>query len=276
MKIKHNKKRNTAFVYESIIREGTAAILKNDEETKEKVVAIIKEHFKEGSLLRKDLECFRSLYEKQDLNKENSEKILREAKLEKRLIDDKKLFEAQSHLIKDINTELTPTLFNNFVPNYRTLATIAQIFSTNITPKNRVILENQIIHDMTQSPDQQNETEVDNVVYHSFVSKFNEKYEDSLLDEQKELLGYYISSFADNSLSLKTFLNEEISRLKVQLREALELDEIKNDTNMVTQTKSVIQQLDSFATSGVDEKILKTVLKTQQLTKEIFDDGSRN
>ena len=47
------------------------------------------------------------LYEKQDLNKENSEKILREAKLEKRLIDDKKLFEAQSHLIKDINTELT-------------------------------------------------------------------------------------------------------------------------------------------------------------------------
>jgi hypothetical protein len=276
MKIKHNKKRNTAFVYESIIREGTAAILKNDEETKEKVVAIIKEHFTEGSLLRKDLECFRSLYEKQDLNKENSEKILREAKLEKRLIDDKKLFEAQSHLIKDINTELTPTLFNNFVPNYRTLATIAQIFSTNITPKNRVILENQIIHDMTQSPDQQNETEVDNVVYHSFVSKFNEKYEDSLLDEQKELLGYYISSFADNSLSLKTFLNEEISRLKIQLGEALELDEIKNDTNMVTQTKSVIQQLDSFATSGLDEEILKTVLKTQQLTKEIFDDGSRN
>ena len=60
------------------------------------------------------------------------------------------------------------------------------------------------------------------------------------------------------------------------MREALELDEIKNDTNMATQTKSVIQQLDSFATSGVDEKILKTVLKTQQLTKEIFDDGSRN
>ena len=30
MKVKHNKKRNTAFVYEALIREGTNAILKKD------------------------------------------------------------------------------------------------------------------------------------------------------------------------------------------------------------------------------------------------------
>jgi len=276
MKIKHNKKRNTAFVYESIIREGTAAILKNDEDTKNKVVAIIKSHFKEGSLLKKDLECFRSLYENQDLNKENSEKILKEAKLEKRLINEEQLFEEQSKLIRDINKELTPGLFNNFVPNYRTLATIAQIFSTHVSPKNRVILENQIIHNMSQPCEQDVSPAIDNVVYGAFVSKFNEKYEDTLLDEQKELLGYYISSFADNSLSLKTFLNEEIGRLKGQLSEALDLDEIKNDTEMITKTKNVITHLDSFASTGIDEGVLKTVLKTQQLTKEIFDDGSHN
>ena len=276
MKIKHNKKRNTAFVYESIIREGTAAILKKDEDTKNKVVVIIKNHFKEGSLLKKDLECFRSLYENQDLNKENSEKILKEAKLEKRLINEEQLFEEQSKLIRDINKELTPGLFNNFVPNYRTLATIAQIFSSHVPPKNRVILENQIIHNMSQPCEQDVSPAIDNVVYGAFVSKFNEKYEDTLLDEQKELLGYYISSFADNSLSLKTFLNEEIGRLKGQLSEALDLDEIKNDTEMITKTKNVITHLDSFASTGIDEGVLKTVLKTQQLTKEIFDDGSHN
>ncbi len=47
---------------------------------------------------------------------------------------------------------LAPSVFNNFVPNYKTLATIAQIFSNKTSPKNKIILENQIIdrHDKSQ------------------------------------------------------------------------------------------------------------------------------
>ena len=45
MKIRHNKKRNTAFVYEALIREGTAAILKKDEAKRDKIVALLKKHF---------------------------------------------------------------------------------------------------------------------------------------------------------------------------------------------------------------------------------------
>ena len=277
MKIKHNKKRNTAFVYESIIREGTAAILKNDTETKNTVVSLIKKHFKPGSMLRKDLECFRSLYENQNLDIETSQRILKEAKLEKRLIDDKKLFDKQSNLIRDINKELSPSLFNNFVPNYRTLATISQIFSTTTSPKNRVILEDQVVEKMSQSgASGATEVEMDNLLYTSFVSKFNEKYESALLEEQKTLLSYYISSFADNSLELKTFLNEEILRLRSQLEEALKLEEIVNDQEMVQKAEKVIAHLDGFKRKGVDEDVLKTVLKTQQLVKEIFENGSRN
>jgi len=277
MKIKHNKKRNTAFVYESIIREGTAAILKNDTETKNTVVSLIKKHFKPGSMLRKDLECFRSLYENQNLDIETSQRILKEAKLEKRLIDDKKLFDKQSNLIRDINKELSPSLFNNFVPNYRTLATISQIFSTTTSPKNRVILEDQVVEKMSQSgASGATEVEMDNLLYTSFVSKFNEKYESALLEEQKTLLSYYISSFADNSLELKTFLNEEILRLRSQLEEALKLEEIVNDQEMVQKAEKVIAHLDGFKRKGVDEDVLKTVLKTQQLVKEIFANGSRN
>ena len=38
MKIRHNKKRNTAFVYEALVREATAAILKEDAERKDKTI----------------------------------------------------------------------------------------------------------------------------------------------------------------------------------------------------------------------------------------------
>ena len=44
MKRRHNKKRNTALVYEALIKEATAAILRGDHTTKQKIVSIVQEH----------------------------------------------------------------------------------------------------------------------------------------------------------------------------------------------------------------------------------------
>ena len=83
MKTKHNKKRNTAFVFEALVREATVAILKEDSKTRDKATQLIKKHFKPGSLLKKDLDCYRSLYENQQLDRFTSEKILKEVKIQK-------------------------------------------------------------------------------------------------------------------------------------------------------------------------------------------------
>ena len=45
MKVRHNKKRNTAFLYESLIKELTKSIVRNQTETKQKVINILKEYF---------------------------------------------------------------------------------------------------------------------------------------------------------------------------------------------------------------------------------------
>ena len=277
MKIRHNKKRNTAFVYESLIKEATVAILKNDSDRRDKVVKIIKKHFSKDSVLRRDLECYRSLYEEQRFDKDTSIRILREAKLASRVLDVHGLFVKQSDLISDVNKELSPTVFNNFVPNYKTLASIAQIFSGKLSPKNAIILENQIITNMCKIPDRpQSSSPADNLVYQSLVSKFNEKYHVNLLSEQKELLNYFISSFADNSLTLKTFLNSEISRLKRSLTEALSASEISSDARMVKKTSQVIEKLNGLYTEDISERVLLTVLKTQMLVQEIFDHGHKS
>jgi hypothetical protein len=118
--------------------------------------------------------------------------------------------------------------------------------------------------------------EIDNVVFKSFVDKFNQKYNDELLQEQKELLNYYIASFADNSLSLKTFLNEEIGRLKTELKKSLDEQEIKHDERMVEKTNLLINKLSSFYENNIDEQVLLTVMKTQTLVKEIFEDGNKD
>ena len=275
MKFRHNKKRNSAFIYEALIREATVATMKNDTQRKEAAVRLLKKHFKSGTLLRKDLECYRSLYENQNLDRLTCEKILKEVKIQKRLIDPEGLFKQQTALIHDINTELSPTAFNNYVPNYKTLATIAQIFSDRVSPKDQVILENTIASNMGMLiTEQKVEAPIDDIVYKTFVNKFNSKYKDELLDEQKELLSHYISSFMDNALQLKMFLNEELARLKTKLEEAKDTDEIKSDRAMLNKTNQVIEKLNSYSKKTISEEVLMTVMRTQALVKEIYNDGS--
>ena len=277
MKIKHNKKRNTAFVYEILIKEATVAILKKDTKRRNNVINIIKKHFKSDSLLRKDLECYRSLYENQNLTQLTSEKIIKEVKLQKRLLDAARLFKQQTALIHDINKEASSSIFNNFIPNYKTLATIDQIFSDRISPKNQVILENEIVKNMTkQFPTKEVVEPIDNIIYNTFVEKFNNKYESNLLEEQKKLLTYYIASFADNALELKVFLNEEIARLKNKLEEAKAINEIKSDTEMLEKTNKIIERLNGFFNRTIDDNLLLTVMRTQELVKEIYTDASHD
>lgn len=275
MKIRHNKKRNTAFVYEALVREATIAVIKNDTETKEKVVKIMKKHFSSNSILKRHLECYRSLYETKGVNKETCEKIIKEAKIGSRLLDATGLFVSQTDLIDDVNKELSPKIFNNFVPNYKTLASIYQIFSTDTSPKNSVILETQLLNDMVEPMDNKEIMQpIDSLVVSSFVQKFNNKYEKTLSEEQKRLLTLYISSFTDNSLSLKSYLNEEILRLKSAIIESYDIKEFSEDPEMKIQAQNVVQMLEGYSTKSIDENILVTILKTQELARELTDGNS--
>jgi len=276
MKNKHNKKRNTAFVFEALAREATTAIIKGDQERKAKVVSIVRKHFTGDSLLKKDLECYRSLYENQDLDENTSQKILEAVMAAKRLIDPDGLFKQQTEVINDINKELTPATFNNFVPNYKSLATIAKMFNTD-SPKQKVMLESKILEGMVGKLQEQNLEPLDSLTFVTFTKKFNEKYNGSLLREQKELLNHYISSFSHDELETKIYLNRELGRLKQSLSEAVKVEEIANDPEMVKKTNAVKERLESLSgETKLNESTLLTILKTQELVKEIYDDGSNS
>jgi len=276
MKNKHNKKRNTAFVFEALAREATVAIIKNDEYRKEKVVSIVRKHFAGDSLLKRDLECYRSLYENQDLSEEMGKKILEAVKVSKRLIDPQALFKQQTALIKDINQDLSPDTFNNFVPNYKSLATIAKMFNTT-SPKESIILEGRILEGMESKNEEMNMEPIDTLTFNTFTKKFNEKYGSSLIREQKELLNHYISSFSNDDLELKIFLNREIGRLKEALDGASNIEEISSDPEMLNKTNQVKKKLQGLsANTTLTESSLFTILKTQELVKEIYSNGSQD
>ena len=186
------------------------------------------------------------------------------------------MFKNQSELISDINSDLSPDVFSNFVPNYKTLATIDQIFCQKLAPKTRIMLENTIVENMSKSaPPDAIQEDIDKTTVNCFVEKFNEKYTDTLVEEQKQLLSHYIASFTDNAVSLKVFLNEEIGRLKVAINESKTSDVFTADSEMKQKAEQIIEKLDGFKKAEINDEILLTVLKTQQLVREISN-GSDN
>ena len=82
-----------------------------------------------------------------------------------------------------------------------------------------------------------------------------------------------MSSFKDNGLELKIFLNEEITRLKEEINNSLGFEDIKNDPDMALKTKNVLKILEGFKGKYITEDVLSRVLKIQQLVNEIKPDA---
>tara|TARA_R110002020_G_scaffold105123_6_gene245350 strand:+ start:1377 stop:2192 length:816 start_codon:yes stop_codon:yes gene_type:complete len=266
MKFKHNKKRNTALLYECLVKELTRSVLKEDMATKEKIISILKEFFTKNAALAKELSIYKSISEPSFISKTVAEKILNESKKQLEQISKEAVFEEQSRLIKEINSSFDQDIFSNFVPHYKSLATIYQLFNLDASPKQKVILEEKVIDMMIQPSEERNlEAPVhNNLVFKKFIEKFNEKYSGSLMKEQKELLNKYIvSSLKESSLELKIFVNEELGRI----RKTLEL--VRDNPVLQKKSEKIFETIDNFKNQKVDINSIKRMLHLQQLASEI-------
>jgi len=266
MKVKHNKKRNTAFLFEALVREMTKAAVRGDKKKKAKILKVIKEHFSKGSPLYKELQVYKSIYETNGADALTATKIIVECRNEHRSLDKKELFKKQSFLISEVNKTISPRVYNNFVPNYRMLATIAQLFNDDTPARSRVLLENNLVKGMTsQVKEAKQKKGMDDFTFGQYVKVFNDEYS-SLLKEQKQVLGFYIN----DKTSLMVYLNEEIGRLRTVLSEGLKLDEIKNDELMTENTKMIISILDEMKENKPTDQTIIEIMKIQKLvTKKI-------
>ena len=272
-KFKHNKKRNTAFIYECLVVELTKAVLGNDKNSQSNIKSIIKEHFKKDSALLNDLRIYQAITETKDVAQDTAAKILEEAKKQKSSIDSKQLFNEQNKVINKINKSLSTNFFSNFIPNYKDLASVSQIFNTSVPIKSRVLLEQEVIGAMSKTEEEKQEMlPVDSLTYKIFTQKFNEQYSDSLLEEQKTLLEKYISSFKDNGLELKIHLDQEIGRLKEEVQQCSSNNVIQENEMLKQKLSQVSEILNGFASQVPDEEMLTKVISIQSLVKEIQED----
>ena len=277
MKAKHNKKRNTAFVYEALVREMSKAVLEGNKTRQNKVLKILKNHFGESSLLGKELGCYKALTETKNLDKYTAEKMIYRACREHEKLDSSEIFKEQSQVIKAINKEVSSDVFSNFVPNYRSYATIAQIFNNKTSVKKKEILEQEVLNTIV-SKDSIKESvlkPIDSLVVKAFTKNFNNKYKE-LLPEQRSLLGKYIFSFDHNEADFRLFVVEELTRIRLEIKNSLKLEEVGSDEEMIRNTNRVLKDIEAYNVSNINESDIKKILKLQKLVSEYSSDASEN
>lgn len=270
---KHNKKRNTAFIYEALVREVVKQSIAKNKEKRNLAISLLKEFFNKNTLLYKDLQLYKSILETREVKEKIAFKILVEAKSVKSGIDKNVLFTEQSKIINKINKELSPEVFMNYVPTYKYLASVGMFFGDNLNPKQKVLLEEKILDYMTLNENKvtiKEEKKVDNLVVKTFVKRFNSTYSKNLLTEQKELINHFINSAdPEKKVEFQLYVDREIQRLKDVLVENQTSEEITKDTNINNKFNQVLGFLKSSNQQKLNENFILKIAQIQELVKEM-------
>jgi hypothetical protein len=274
MKNRHNKKRNTAFLYEILIKEATRAVVEKDADKKNNVAKIIRKCFNKNTKVYEELQLYKSLMNTTDMNEKMSEKLLSEVKMSRQKIDNKELFNEQTKIIGAINKIVGSSVYSNFIPNYKNMANIFQLFNPSSDAKARVMLEEVVLSSLRSKTvkEQEEMQTVDNLVFKTFVDKFNDVYKEQLSEHQQELVTNYVFSFSDRGVGIKSYLNEELGRLKKEINDSLALKEVKEDSEMVEKTNKVLIFLESLSEKQeLTDLEIEKLLKIQMLAQEVSD-----
>jgi hypothetical protein len=274
MRLRHNKKRNTAFLYELLVKQYAIASLQENKALCAEIKEVLSTFFRTGKPLARELSLYKNLYETNSIDGFTAMRLVQESYNAYQKLDLKTLFNEQTKLINWINKNVGQDAFDTFVPNYKTLATISQIFGGESDVKQKVILERKLVGTLVERPQQQKKAElqpIDNLVYRTVVQNFNKKYNESLNESQRRLIESYVMSISDGGLQFQMRLNEEIHRI----REAI-TSYTSTNTETAQKLQSVLQLIESFRKTPINEQVLEKVLKLQALVQEITDNGNND
>lgn len=275
MAFRHNKKRNTAFLFEMLLAEIVQCTISKEQEKKRSLTELFKRYFTK-TILKEDLRIYRDIYDsKNNLGKDKAYRALAEAVSRFKKLNRKEVFNKQTQLISEVN-KIDSSIFDTFIKDYRVLASINQYFTDHkLSINEKINLEDNIvslIKEGEEAKKEQSVESVDNITYKIFLEKFNKKFSD-LLPEQKELLKhYFLWETNNNSIDFKLFFTKQIKEGKKVLNEALDLPFMKSDEIMYEKTKQVLNKLEEFREREIKPQDLTEFMKIQQLVYELKEE----
>jgi hypothetical protein len=282
-KIKHSKFKNTGVLFELLVRQITLEILNGDKT--ENAKSIIKEFFKNGTELNKELRLY-DLLLKEKYNTESKADKFVETVCEARVkIDEKKLSKEKYELVKKINESFDINQFlSSPITNYKVLASIYKVFESkkeeNYDIKDVFNSKITLIENIISKPvSTQTKVESDKLVetykkqdkdirlltYKILVENFNQKY-NNLNDKQKNLLKEYINNVNNTS----KFRDYVLLETPVIISELKSINKKIKDTITKIKLNETISVLEKQTVGKVvSDKLVSSMMLSYELIKEL-------
>ncbi len=226
MKVKHSKFKNTAILFELLVKQITQEVLSNT--NKNLSEKIIKEFFNSKRELAKELKLYNWITKEKFSNSDDAKLFLSEVVEERKKLDESKLAKEKYNLIRTIKEsyELEKFLSSN-LQNYKLLASIYKIFESKIHGRkveirdfidsNNTILEHITTKKLSNKPQdklyeefKKQSEDLRLLTYKLLIENFNSKYS-NLDDSQKGLLREFINNVSNTSTFSK-FISEEAKK----------------------------------------------------------------
>jgi hypothetical protein len=279
MAIKHSKYRNTAILFELLIRQTTSDLLQNKDS---KAVKIIKKYFN-GTELGKEYTLYSQLNNTEKLSEVKAEMYISTALEQRKKLNQTELNRLKYNLIREIkNTYDIDNFFKAKIDNYKIYASIYNLFesqnSTSIDTKevllNKINLLEHISIDINKdNPVPQSlveefmkeDKEIRLLAYKILVEKFNNKYS-NLSDRQKAVLKEYINNISETE-GLKKYINNQINEIKVELTSIYK--KVKDPVTKIKLSETIKLIKPIKQTGFVKDEHISSVLQYIELIEEL-------
>ena len=275
MKIKHSKYKNTGILFELLTRQITVDTLSG---SSNKSLNFLKKHFNSKTELLKEYKIYHTLVT-QKYKKDVQATMLIDTLLEAhKKLNHSQLRREKYNLIKEIkNNYDVNNFFKSKINNYKIMASIFNLLE-NKKASSKSILDSKINlleHIITKPTQPKTNKILENfnsqdkntrlLTYKVILEKFNTKYS-GLEENQKTLLQEYVNSVS-NSPSLKSYINEEIKKVKRDLTKYSKKVEDKAVAIKLNETKNLIKSL--CKKSNVHDDNVTNLLNYYELINEL-------
>lgn len=265
LKMKHNKRKNTGFLFEVLVSELSKAVMEGKKHTGKVLVDVMKRYFGPKTVMGQDLQLYKGIYDTDGIPKPVAERILRESKESRLFLDRERLEKEQAEFCYFLEEAFGSDIMNSFIPNYRCLASIYQVFGVSSgNPKTQAILESALVEYMSAERGKETSAKdvepIDGLLLSVMGKKAQEKYA-SFLPEQKQLMRDY-AGFLDGDPDSVLRLNEAIKRLRGVL-EAFKTD----DQYLQEGNEAALRFLTQLASRPITDQDVPALLRLQEIAK---------
>lgn len=277
----HNKKRNTALLYEFLIRTISSALVENDKRKSSVALKILRRYFKPGTQLYKEFRIFNALIKTTVSSDSVATSILKEARTAIEVLDYEALDKEKSLLIRNINHVIKDeNFYDQPVAEYRLYASIQTLFNEWRKPVGSTDIvslanyENQLREWLITEKKKEDHTLIDEtpgttrLLMKVMMKKLNEKYASSLNDDQREIIKAYAFSTANED---QTTIKKKLEEVRHGLLEAIDsyMTQKQDNTFVINKLQNTKSKILSESFDAVDDDTVSKFMLYSNLRHEL-------